>query len=142
MFIHHAMRRVAYVHSTSLQHLSDRGTHPPGRSSLVHELIHQNDLLEDGVVKALSPQNRAVVIDSQTASRDDLLKYHTRDFVGEVDKLGSKLGISHILDWLQIPYSNGAALKLKQASTVKTKQRRARRPNAASWGTAIPRYTA
>jgi hypothetical protein len=73
--------RVAYIHSQRLEQLADVGTYPQGRSSVVHALVRCSGLVGDVHCPSLST---ATVVAPTPATRDDLLSYHSQDFVGAI----------------------------------------------------------
>lgn len=81
-------RKVSYVHSKALLAAADRLPSNLGRASLVHSLIDALELLQsDDEIDAEGIErrsgNRARVIESVPATREDLLKFHEKKFVGE-----------------------------------------------------------
>lgn len=95
-----AAPRVAYIHSPHLLHLSTTHTHPSSRAQLVHDLIKAFGYLEfdagsvenkgmgdgehegEGEGVGRGRRNKAVVVRSGDASREELLSFHTEAFVG------------------------------------------------------------
>ncbi len=78
--------RVAYVHSLRLEQLANIGTHPPGRSSVVHGLIRCSGLVEQQQEQS-DEYPTATLIAPTPATREELLKYHSQGFVGAIKHL-------------------------------------------------------
>lgn len=80
-------RNIAYIHSPELEHLGNVGTHPAGRSERVHRLVESLGLLgTDVAVGRLDGDQEFPVADvmpTVPATKVDLLRYHSRSFVGE-----------------------------------------------------------
>jgi hypothetical protein len=79
---------VAYIHSQLLQNLADIGTHPSNRSTQVHSLIHAlgylstRDPRDDNVNgDGKNMGKRARVVPPCIATRADLERYHTEEYV-------------------------------------------------------------
>jgi hypothetical protein len=92
-------RRVAYVSSPSLVAVADKLPANVGRSSLVHELIDALGLLGDGGAER---------VNSERATRSDLVRYHDARYVGKaVSNFDGGLRYIYLYLSLQITYWGG-----------------------------------
>ena len=77
-------RDVAYIHSSALIQAADDLPSNLGRASLVHDLIEALNLLDTGDGGSESALGaRARVVQSKTATRLDLERFHDPGYLGE-----------------------------------------------------------
>lgn len=80
--------RVSYVTSGEARRAADSLPTNKGRASLVHSLIHSLDLLDDRACDSTASTEasppKAKLVAPAEASREDLLRFHSKDFVGLV----------------------------------------------------------